>query len=98
MARKTEEERLLEMDEKIKKMQAEKQRLANQLKEKERKSRTKRLIQIGALMEKHLKIEGEEEAIKLIASFQKAILERKEQIQAMDIHLAREILGIENKK
>jgi len=95
LARKTEEERLLEMDEKIKKMQAEKQRLANQLKQKERKARTQKLIRMGGLLEKHLGITGEEETIKLIASFQKSILENKDRVNAMDINQARNILGIQ---
>ncbi|WP_437834678.1 hypothetical protein ACQRXC_29610 (plasmid) [Niallia taxi] len=95
MARKSEEERLLDMDEKIKKMQAEKQRLANQVKQKERKARTQRLIRMGGLLEKYLGITGEEETIKLIASFQKSILENKDRVHAMDINQARNILGIQ---
>lgn len=95
LARKTEEERLLEMDEKIKKMQAEKQRLANQVKQKERKIRTQKLIRMGGLLEKHLGITGEEETIKLIASFQRSIFENKDRVNAMDINQARNILGIQ---
>lgn len=95
MARKTEEERMMDLDEKIKRMQLEKQRLANQVKQKERKERTRRLIQIGALMEKHFEFEGEEEAIKLIASFQDSVLKNKDKIKQLNINVAREKLGIE---
>ena len=47
LARRTEEERLVDLEEKIRKMQLEKQRLANQVRQKERKERTRRLIQVG---------------------------------------------------
>lgn len=92
MARKTEEERLIDLDEKIKKMQLEKQRLANQVRQKERKERTRRLIQVGGLIEKHFEIEGEEETIKLIASFKETVIKNKEKMLAMDIDQARKIL------
>ena len=92
LARKTEEERLIDLDEKIKKMQLEKQRLANQVRQKERKERTRRLIQVGGLIEKHFEIEGEEETIKLIASFKETVIKNKEKMLAMDIDQARKIL------
>lgn len=52
--RKTENERIKELEEKIAQMKAQKQKLENRQKEKERKARTKRLIQIGALAEKYI--------------------------------------------
>lgn len=52
--RKTEIERIKDLEEKIAQMKAQKQRLENRQKEKERKSRTRRLIQIGALAEKYI--------------------------------------------
>lgn len=52
--RKTESEKIKELEEKIAQMKAQKQKLENRQKEKERKARTKRLIQIGALAEKHI--------------------------------------------
>ncbi|UQZ76242.1 hypothetical protein C2I17_17720 [Niallia circulans] len=92
MARRTEEERLVDLEEKIRKIQLEKQRLANQVRQKERKERTRRLIQVGGLMEKHFEIEGEEEVIKLIASFKEVVEKNKEKMLAMDIDHARKIL------
>ncbi|MEK4444360.1 MULTISPECIES: conjugal transfer protein TraD [unclassified Niallia] len=98
MARRTEEERLVDLEEKIRKMQLEKQRLANQVRQKERKERTRRLIQVGGLIEKHFEIEGEEEIIKLIASFKKDVVKNKEKILKMDIEQARKILQINLEK
>jgi len=94
LARKTEEERLIDLEEKIRKMQLEKQRLANQVRQKERKERTRRLIQVGGLIEKHFEIEGEEETIKLIASFKEVVAKNKEKILEMNIDQARKILRI----
>ncbi|MCM3364792.1 conjugal transfer protein TraD [Niallia sp. MER TA 168] len=98
MARRTEEERLIDLEEKIKKMQLEKQRLANQVRQKERKERTRRLIQVGGLIEKYLEIDGEEEAIKLIAYFKEDVVKNKEKILKMDIEQARKILQINIEK
>ena len=94
LARRTEEERLVDLEEKIRKMQLEKQRLANQVRQKERKERTRRLIQVGGLIEKHFEIEGEEETIKLIASFKESVVNNKEKILDLDIDQARTILKI----
>ncbi len=98
LARRTEEERLIDLEEKIKKMQLEKQRLANQVRQKERKERTRRLIQVGGLIEKYLEIDGEEEAIKLIAYFKEDVVKNKEKILKMDIEQARKILQINIEK
>ena len=43
--------KLLEIDEKIKQLKAQKQALINKEREKERKARTKRLIEIGAIVD-----------------------------------------------
>jgi hypothetical protein len=94
LARRTEEERLVDLEEKIRKMQLEKQRLANQVRQKERKERTRRLIQVGGLIEKHFEIEGQEETIKLIASFKEVVLKNKNKMLAMDINDARKVLKI----
>lgn len=53
MTRKTDEERLQELQEKIKQMEIKKQQVEARVKEKERKDRTRRLIQIGAVLESH---------------------------------------------
>lgn len=95
MARMTEEERLQKLQEKMDKLKVEKQKLESRVKEKERKERTRRLIKIGALIEKHFDVRGEEEAIKLIASFQEPVMKNKEKINQLDINVARKKLGIE---
>lgn len=52
--RKTESERIQELEAKIAQMKAQKQKLESRQREKERKARTKRLIEIGALAEKYI--------------------------------------------
>lgn len=42
--------KLLDIEEKIKQLKAQKQSIINKEKEKERKARTKRLIEIGAII------------------------------------------------
>lgn len=54
MARKTEEEKLQELEKKLEQLQNQKKELLAKHKEKERKARTRRLIQLGALAEKYL--------------------------------------------
>lgn len=96
MARKSKKERMMDLDEKIKLMQLEKQRLANELKQKERKERTRRLIKLGAIMESQYEVtDNEEEAIKVLAYCKESVLKNKESIRNMDINVARKILGIE---
>lgn len=51
MARKTDEERLKELEEKIEQAKAKKQQIKSRLSQKARKERTRRLIQIGAIFE-----------------------------------------------
>lgn len=51
--RKSPEERLQELDKKLEQIKAKKQLLQTQLQQKERKERTRRLIQVGAIFEKH---------------------------------------------
>ena len=53
MARKETNEQIDALEEKIKQLQARKKALINRQKEADRKARTHRLIQIGALMEKY---------------------------------------------
>lgn len=54
----TNDERLKSIDEKIAQLKAQKQAITNREKEKQRKARTRRLIQLGALAEKYLNCEG----------------------------------------
>lgn len=51
MTYKTDEERIGNLEEKIKKLEAKKKELETRTREKERKERTRRLIQIGAIIE-----------------------------------------------
>lgn len=50
--RRSPEERLAELNKKMEQLKAQKQRVQAQLSQKERKERTRRLIQIGAIFEK----------------------------------------------
>lgn len=47
-------EKVSKIDERIKALQAEKQRILNREKEQERKKRTRELIEIGAIVEKYM--------------------------------------------
>lgn len=78
MVKKSDEERLLEIEEQMEKIKARKQQLQNRLKEKERKERTKRLIEVGAIFEKYFEIEGPEEAEKIAIAFQKSVFNNKQ--------------------
>ncbi len=51
MARKTDEERLQELEKKIEQAKAKKLQIERRMKEKERKERTRRLIQVRAIFE-----------------------------------------------
>lgn len=50
--RRSPEERLAELNKKMEQLKAQKQRVQAQLNQKERKERTRRLIQVGAIFEK----------------------------------------------
>lgn len=54
MARPTDQERLEKMDKKIQQMQARKHQLKNRVEQRERKARTHRLIQVGAIFESYI--------------------------------------------
>lgn len=62
MAGQTKEERIKKIDDKMAQLKTQKQALLAREKEKARKERTRRLIQIGALAEKYLDCEGIEPA------------------------------------
>lgn len=83
MARKTEEERLRELEEKMEKIKNQKQQLESRLKEKERKARTKRLIEVGAIFESHFEFMGQEEAEKIALAFKHTVLKNKEKVLSM---------------
>lgn len=51
--RRSPEEQLSELERKIEQLKARKQQLQSKISQKERKERTRRLIQVGAILEKH---------------------------------------------
>lgn len=80
MTKKTDQERLQEIEEQMEKIKARKQQVESRLKEKARKERTKRLIETGALFEKYFGIESTEDAEKIAITFQKSVASNKEKI------------------
>jgi len=95
LARKTDAEKLKELEEKMKQIKIEQQKVANRLKQKERKERTKRLIEVGALIEKHFEIKGKDETIKLIYSYRESVKNNKDKILGVEIEKAKAELGEE---
>jgi len=80
MARKTEEERLKEIQEKMEQLRVKEQQLKAKVSQKERKERTRRLIQIGAVFEKWFELSSIEEAEEVAQAFNqmaKTHLEKK---------------------
>lgn len=80
MVRKTDEERLQELEEKIKQIEEKKRMVKARLTQKERKARTKRLIEVGAIFEKYFEIEGPEEAEQVAKAFQKPLKDHRDKI------------------
>ncbi len=85
MARKTDSERLQELEGKMEKMKAKKQQVESRIKQKERKERTKRLIEIGAIFEHHFEITSKEEAEKIAWGLKKVVTNRKEDLLNLSI-------------
>lgn len=90
MARKTDEERLQELEKKIEQAKTKKQQIESRLKEKERKERTRRLIQVGAIMEKYFDIVGEDQAEKVAYGMKDNVQKQKEQLLAIDVEKSKE--------
>lgn len=91
MARKTEEERLKELDEQMEKIKARKQKIESQLRTKERKERTRRLIQVGAIFESYFgKGLDEEEAEKIAFAIKDHVRNNKDKIAKIDIEKSKE--------
>lgn len=91
MARKTEEERLKELDEQIEKIKARKQKIESQLRTKERKERTRRLIQVGAIFESYFgKGLDEEEAEKIAFAVKDHVRNNKDKIAKINIEKSKE--------
>jgi hypothetical protein len=83
MVRKSDEERLKELEEQMNKIKTRKQQLESRVKEKERKERTKRLIEVGAIFEKYFDMKGQEEAEKLAIALKSYVTKNREQILSM---------------
>lgn len=91
MARKTDEVRLKEIEDKMQQLKSQKQRLANKLSAKERKQRTKRLIEIGAIFEKYFEIEDQEEAEKIAMYLAGRVKAEKGKFKDTDIEKLRQL-------
>ena len=85
MVRKTDEERVKELEGKMEQLKARKQQLESRLKEKERKERTRRLIQVGAIFEKYFDITDVDQAEKIAFALKKYVVNNKEKILATDL-------------
>ena len=79
--RKTDKERLSELDKKINQLKEQKKALALKSSKKERAARTRRLIQNGALAEKYLHCENLDPAI--FEKVLKALVELPEVLKAL---------------
>lgn len=80
MAKKTDQERLKEIEEQMERIKTKKQQVESRLKDKARKERTKRLIETGALFEKYFDIESKEDAEKIAVAFQKSVETNRERV------------------
>ncbi len=90
MARKTDEERLKELEKKIEQIKVQKQQVESRLKEKERKERTRRLIQVGAIFEKYFDVADVDQAEKIAFALKKYVENNKEKILAIDFEKSKE--------
>jgi hypothetical protein len=90
MVRKSDEERLRELEEQMEKMKARKQQIQSRLSQKERKARTKRLIEVGAIFEKHFEIEGQEQAEKIALMLKNYVAKHKKKFLSMPIEEIKE--------
>lgn len=68
--RRSTEERLEQLNQKMEQLKAQKQRIQSQINQKERKARTRRLIQIGAIFENYFGVSSVEEAEEIAKTFQ----------------------------
>lgn len=78
-------DRIQKLDERIGQLEARKQQIENRMREKERKERTRRLIQVGAIFEKYFEITGEVEAEKIAYGLKDIVKKNKEKLLAIDL-------------
>ncbi|MGG1685138.1 hypothetical protein [Pseudalkalibacillus sp. NRS-1564] len=90
MARKTDAERLQELEEKMEQIKAKKQQVASRIQAKERKERTRRLIQVGAIFEKYFDIVGEDQAEKVAYGMKDAVEKHKEKLMNIDVEKSKQ--------
>ena len=90
MARKTDTERLLELEKKMEQLKARKQQVESRMKEKERKERTRRLIQVGAIFEKYFDIEDVDQAEKIAFGMKGIVEKHKEKLMTIDLEKSKE--------
>lgn len=83
--RKTDEERIQELENKMEKIKARKQQIASRIQQKERKQRTRRLIQVGAIFEKYFGIVGEDQAEKIAYGMKDAIEKHRDKLLSIDV-------------
>ena len=100
MARKTDAERLLELEKKLEQLKARKQQVESRMKEKERKERTRRLIQVGAIFEKYFDIEDVDQAEKIAFGMKGIVVKHRQELMNIDLKQCKEqnkIIYFENK-
>ena len=100
MARKTDGERLRELEKKMEKLKARKQQVESRMKEKERKERTRRLIQVGAIFEKYFEIEDIDQAEKIAFGMKEIVVKHRQELMNIDLKQSKEqdkIIYFENK-
>lgn len=90
MGQKTHGEKLQELDTKINQLIARKELMKNRFKERERKQRTRRLIQVGAIFEKYFEIEGQEQAEKVAFRSAEFIKERLDDFLKTDVEKSKQ--------
>ncbi|EWG08402.1 hypothetical protein [Cytobacillus firmus] len=89
MPRKSDEERLQELEKQIEQMKARKQQVASRIQQKERKERTRRLIQVGAIFEKYFDIVGEDQAEKVAYGMKEAVQKHKDKLLNIDVEASK---------
>lgn len=90
MTRKTDEDRLQELEDKMQRIKARKQQVESRIRQKERKERTRRLIQVGAIFEKYFNIEGEEQAEQVAYSLKNYVEKNKNNFLNIDLEKSKE--------
>ncbi|MED5052563.1 hypothetical protein P9850_12120 [Anoxybacillus rupiensis] len=88
--RKSEEEKLAEIELKMKQLQEKQKRLKAQIKEKERKQRTRRLIQIGAIFEKWFELESIQEAEQVARAFHESVKSNRDKWKQIPVQSSNE--------